>query len=38
MNPTVIYEMGYYIFEQEVIFLYQELKKRKIETSENGSQ
>ena len=29
MNPTVIYEMGYYIFEQEVIFFIKSWKSAK---------
>ena len=38
MNPAVTYGMDYHIFEQEIIFIYQELKTRKTETSENSRQ
>ena len=34
MKQAVTYEMDYYIFEQEIMLSYQELKTCKTETSE----
>ena len=36
MNPAATYETDCYIFEEEIIFSYQELKTFKIETSEHS--
>ena len=36
MNRAVAYELDYYIFEQETILSYQELKTYKIETFESN--
>ena len=35
-EPVVAYELDYYIFEQETILSYQELKTYKIETFESN--